>query len=60
MNCIQPINWEYCLPVHEWLIPELIEGYKIWSNPSSIYEKERIYLRGISSIGRAPALQAGG
>ena len=21
MNCVQPVNWEACLPVHEWLIP---------------------------------------
>lgn len=21
MNCVQPVNWEACLPVHHWLIP---------------------------------------
>jgi len=21
MNCVHPLNWEACLPVHEWLIP---------------------------------------
>jgi len=21
MNCVQPVNWQACLPVHEWLIP---------------------------------------
>ena len=23
MNCIQPVNWQQCLPVHEWLLPML-------------------------------------
>ena len=45
MNCVQPVNWEYCLPVHEWLIPEVIEGYKIWRDPSIIYKTEREYLK---------------
>jgi len=20
-NCLSPVNWKYCLPVHEWLPP---------------------------------------
>ena len=44
MNCIQPPNWQYCLPVHEWLFPEIVEGVKIYLDPSSVYSKEREYL----------------
>jgi hypothetical protein len=46
MNCIQPANWEYCLPVNEWLIPELREGIKIYSdkNMDFLYKSEREYL----------------
>ena len=23
LNCIQPVNWQACLPVHEWLFPAI-------------------------------------
>ena len=49
MNCIQPVNWKYCLPIHEWLIPEVVEGYKIWSDPSIIYKSERDHLQRFDS-----------
>lgn len=46
INCVQPINWEYCLPVHEWLIPELSQGIEIFFDDNMIflYESERNYL----------------
>ena len=28
VNCVQPPNWEYCYRVDQWLVPEMIEGYK--------------------------------
>ena len=31
MNCIQPVNWKYCYRVDQWLIPDLVEGYEIWT-----------------------------
>jgi len=48
MNCIQPVNWQYCLPVHEWLVPGIQEGLEIYLNPSSIYQSERENLRDIN------------
>lgn len=48
MNCIQPVNWEYCLPVHEWLLPDIIDGVELLLNPDSIYEDEREYLESIN------------
>ena len=46
INCVQPTNWEYCLPVHEWLIPELSQGIEIFFDDNMIflYESERNYL----------------
>ena len=41
MNCIKPVNWEYCLPVHEWLFPAIHEAWIIKTNPDSIYQNER-------------------
>ena len=44
MNCIQPVNWKYCYRVDQWLVPEVIEGYKIWSGQTHPYQSEREYL----------------
>jgi len=46
MNCIQPVNWEYCLPVHEWLLPELSQGIQIYFDKKLdfLYKDERKYL----------------
>jgi len=46
MNCITPVNFQYCLPVHEWLIPELSQGIEIFFDHNMIilYESERNYL----------------
>jgi len=47
MNCIQPVNWEACLPVHEWLLPELHEGWKLYTKEVVPYQKEKDYLNGL-------------
>jgi|TARA_B100001939_G_scaffold103910_1_gene89859 hypothetical protein len=46
MNCIQPVNWEYCLPVHEWLLPELSQGIQIYFDKEMnfLYKNEKDYL----------------
>jgi hypothetical protein len=44
MNCIQPVNWEQCAPVHRWLLPEVVEGYKLWSGQTKPYENEKVFL----------------
>ena len=23
MNCVQPVNWQACLPVQDWLLPAI-------------------------------------
>jgi len=28
MNCAKPANWEYCLPIHVWLLPEIVNHYE--------------------------------
>ena len=47
MNCIQPANWKYCYRVDQWLIPDLVEGYEIWSGQKKIYQIERDYLNSL-------------
>jgi len=43
-NCIQPVNWKYCYRVDQWLVPEVVRGYKLWSGQEQIYQKEKEYL----------------
>ena len=47
MNCIQPANWQYCMPVHEWLLPELSQGIQIYFDRdyNLLYKSEREYLK---------------
>ena len=46
MNCIHPSNWQACLPIHEWLIPEVSQGLQIYfdKNLDFLYKNERDYL----------------
>ena len=46
MNCIQPVNWEACLPVHEWLLPEVVIGieYFLDKDMKFLYNDEREFL----------------
>ena len=48
MGCLQPVNWQACLPVHQWLFPQVKEGIEIWLNPDSVYKTERDYLNKVN------------
>lgn len=41
VNCMHPVNWEACLPVHEWLLPGVHEAWVLYTNPHSIYMLEQ-------------------
>jgi len=47
MNCIQPVNWKYCYRVDQWLVPEVHEGWKIYTGETVPYQKEKDYLKGL-------------
>ena len=47
MNCIQPINWKYCYRVDQWLLPDLVEGYEIWTHQKHPYQQEKDYLQSV-------------
>jgi hypothetical protein len=47
LNCIQPANWQYCYRVDQWLIPDLVQGYEIWSGKVVPYQNEKDYLEGL-------------
>ncbi len=46
MNCIQPVNWQYCAPVHEWFLPEVMIGieYFLDKEMNFLYSDEREFL----------------
>lgn len=44
LNCIHPANWEACMPVHEWLFPEIHYGWKIYTGEIKPYQNEKDYL----------------
>tara|TARA_E500000081_G_scaffold80768_1_gene82292 strand:+ start:1166 stop:1369 length:204 start_codon:yes stop_codon:yes gene_type:complete len=47
VNCMQPVNWKACLPVHQWLLPGLHEAWVVYTNPHSIYLLERNKLKSL-------------
>ena len=47
MNCVQPANWKYCYRVDQWLIPDVVEGYQIWSGQKKVYQNEKDYLNSL-------------
>ncbi len=50
MNCIQPANWQVCLPVHKWLLPEIVYGWKLKTGQIKIYQSEKDYLKQINEL----------
>ena len=47
MNCIQPVNWKYCYRGDQGLVPDLIEGYEIWTKQKHPYQNEKDYLNSV-------------
>ena len=50
VNCVQPVNWQYCYRVDQWLIPDIVEGYQIWSGQKKIYQNEKDYLNSLDDV----------
>ena len=49
INCAQPVNWEYCYRVDQWLIPTLKEGFELYTGKVVPYEEEKKTLQGINT-----------
>ena len=43
--CLEPVNWESCRHVDQWLFPEIQNGIEILRNPDIPYKTERDYLK---------------
>jgi hypothetical protein len=48
INCLNPVNMQACLPVHQWLIPEIEYGIKLKTGEIIPYQKEKDYLNKIN------------
>ena len=44
MGCIQPVNWEYCYRVDQWLIPDIIHAWELKTGKIVPYQTEKEYL----------------
>jgi hypothetical protein len=49
VSCSHPANWDQCVRVDQWLLPELQEGYRIWSGQTHPYQNEKDYLNDLPS-----------
>ncbi|AOO15438.1 hypothetical protein W1080910_166 [Cyanophage S-RIM12 isolate W1_08_0910] len=50
VGCAQPVNWAQCVRVDQWLLPEVVQGYKLWTGQEKIYEKEEQYLNSLEDL----------
>ena len=49
LNCVQPVNWNSCSQVDQWLIPGLREGWDLYTGKVTPYEEERNIIQGINT-----------
>ena len=42
VGCMHPTNWEYCLPVHKWVPPYILDAQEFLLNEP--YSTEKNYL----------------
>jgi hypothetical protein len=47
VSCAHPVNWEHCVRVDQWLLPEVKEGYNLWTGKTKPYQREKDFLDGI-------------
>jgi len=42
MNCVQPVNWQACLPVQDWLFPAIGDYIRFKSEEPYASEKRAL------------------
>jgi len=57
VNCSQPVNWQYCYRVDQWLIPDLVYAWKIKSGEYAPYRDEKNDLNNFSNELASPNKQ---
>jgi hypothetical protein len=44
VSCAHPANWQQCIRVDQWLIPDLVYAWELKTGQRHIYENEKQYL----------------
>ena len=44
VSCAHPTNWQQCIRVDQWLIPDLVYAWELKTGQRHIYENEKQYL----------------
>tara|TARA_B100002019_G_scaffold255492_1_gene238235 strand:+ start:1142 stop:1375 length:234 start_codon:yes stop_codon:yes gene_type:complete len=47
VGCLQPVNWESCRHIDQWLLPDIQTGFEILKNPDIPYQNEKKYLESL-------------
>tara|TARA_R110002012_G_scaffold802_1_gene3539 strand:- start:133 stop:339 length:207 start_codon:yes stop_codon:yes gene_type:complete len=42
MNCVQPVNWQACLPVQDWLFPAMSDLIQLKKEGIYVNEKRAL------------------
>ena len=50
MNCVKPVNWEYCYQIDKWLIPDLVYAWELKTGKVHPYQSEKDYLNGLQRV----------
>lgn len=47
LNCIQPVNWQYCYRVDQWLVQDLQYAWELKIGKVHPYQTEKEYLENL-------------
>ncbi len=49
VSCAHPVNWKNCYRVDQWLVPEVVQGYKLWTGEETPYQEEKKYINNLNN-----------
>ena len=49
VSCSHPVNWKHCYRVDQWLLPEIVQGYKLWTGEEKPYQSEKDYINSVKA-----------
>ena len=57
VSCAHPANWQQCIRVDQWLIPDLVHAWRIKTGEHVPYRDEKNYLNNFSNELASPNKQ---
>lgn len=49
VSCSHPANWAQCVRVDQWLLPDIVQGYKLWTGKETPYQEEQKYINNLNN-----------